>query len=73
MITVNLRQIAENAGIKTAYQLQNFTGFPPSQAARLWKGNWANANIKTLNTLCNLFKCSPNDILVFTPDPEEQI
>jgi len=72
MIKVKIREIAENFNIKNAYQLQNFTGFYPSQAAGLWKGEWKQADLKTLNTLCNLFKCTPNDILEFTPDKMEE-
>jgi DNA-binding Xre family transcriptional regulator len=71
MIEIKLRQIAEKFNVKNGYQLQKFTGLPPSQAANLWKGNWKNSNLKTLNMLCNLFKCTPNDLLEFTPDVDE--
>ena len=71
MIKVKLREVAGKHGIKNAYQLQKFTGFQPSMAARLWKPDWQLADLGTLNTLCNLLKCTPNDILEFTPDPED--
>lgn len=71
MIKVRIREVAEKFNIRKAYQLQVFTGFPPSQADRIWKGEWKKADLKTLNTLCNLFGCTPNDLLEFTPDPEE--
>lgn len=71
MIIVKLREVAEKQGIKNAYQLQKITGFPPSKAANLWKSEWKLADLGTLNTLCNTLKCTPNDILVFTPDEEE--
>lgn len=73
MIIVRIKEVAEQYGIKNAYQLQVFTGFYPSMSASLWKGEWKQADLKTLNTLCNLFKCTPNDILEFTPDEEEKI
>lgn len=72
MIKVKIREVAERFDVKNAYQLQNFTGFYPSMAASLWKGEWKQADLKTLNTLCNLFKCTPNDLLEFTPDREDQ-
>ena len=72
MIKVKIREVAEKLNIKNAYQLQNITGFYPSKAANLWKGEWQLADLKTLNTLCNIFKCTPNDILEFTPDAEEE-
>lgn len=72
MIKVKIREIAENHNITTAYQLQVFTGFYPDKAAYLWKGDMKRADLGTLNTLCNLFKCTPNDILEFTPDEEPE-
>lgn len=72
MIHVRLHEVAAKFNIKNAYQFQVFTGFYPSMAASLWKGNWKQADLKTLNILCNLFKCTPNDLLEFTPDPEEE-
>ena len=71
MIRVKIKEIAQTFGIENAYQLQNFTGFHPDKSARLWKGEWKRADLGTLNTLCNLLKCTPNDLLEFTPDPEE--
>lgn len=73
MIKVNIRELAEKHDIKTAYQLEKATGFFPSKCAYLWKGEWKRTDLNTLNTLCNLFKCTPSDILVFTPDPEEKL
>lgn len=72
MITVKIREIAKDHNIKNAYQFQKFTGFSPAMAARLWKGDWKNANLKTLNTLCHLFKCRLTDILELTPDKPEE-
>lgn len=71
MIIVKLREVASEFNIKNAYQFQKFTGFLPSKAADLWKAKWTLANLETLNTLCNLFKCTPNDLLEFRMDPEE--
>ncbi|HEX8637968.1 MAG TPA: helix-turn-helix transcriptional regulator [Pyrinomonadaceae bacterium] len=73
MITVKLREMAGKYNITNAYQLQKFTGFAPTMAYRLWKEKWTVSDLKTLNTLCNLFKCTPNDLLDFTPDPEEKL
>ena len=72
MIIVRIREVAEKRGIKKAYQLQKLTGFLPSKAADLWKGEWKLAHLETLDTLCNVLKCTPNDILVFTPDEVEE-
>ena len=71
MIIVRIKEVAEKHGVKNAYQLQKLTGFLPSKAANLWKSDWKLADLGTLNTLCNLFNCTPNDLLEFTPDKEE--
>ena len=71
MIKSRLREVAAEFGIKNAYQLQKFTGFTVSMSYSLWKDNWKVANLKTLNKLCNLLKCTPNDLLDFSPNPDE--
>lgn len=72
MIKVKIKEVGERMGINNAYQLEKITGFYPSKAAHLWKGEWVRADLDTLNTLCNLFNCTPNDILEFTPDESEE-
>lgn len=71
MIRSQLRVVASKFGIRNAYQLQEFTGFSPSMSYSLWRDDWKRADLKTLNTLCNLFKCTPNDLLEYKADPEE--
>lgn len=72
MIEVKIREVAARNNVKNAYQLQKITGFSPSKAANCWKSGWQLADLNTLNTLCNIFKCTPNDILKFTPDTEDE-
>ncbi len=71
MIRSQLRKIAKEHDIKNAYQFQKLTGFSPAMSYSLWKDEWKTVNLKTLNTLCNIFDCSPNDLIEFTKDPEE--
>ncbi len=70
MIRPRLQQVAKKQGISNAYQLQKLTDFPVGMAYRLWKRDWKQVDLKTLNTLCNLLKCTPNDLLEFTVDPD---
>lgn len=70
MIKVKLREVCKKYNVKNAYQLQKLTGYPPGMAARLWREDWTAANLETLNTLCNLLGCTPNDLLNYTPDKE---
>lgn len=71
MIVIELKEFAQNKGIRTAYQFQKLTGFAPAMAARLFNGKWTRLDLATLNTICNLLECTPNDILKFTPDKME--
>jgi DNA-binding Xre family transcriptional regulator len=71
MIRPRLHEIARKNGITNAYQFQKASGFPNSMAYYLWQREWQSVNLKTLNTLCTIFKCTPNDLLEFTPDPDD--
>ena len=70
MIVIRLREVAKKSGVETAYQLQKLTGIQNSQAYKLWKEDWGSIYPKTLNTLCNALKCTPNDLMEFRPDEE---
>lgn len=65
-----MREIAEARGVTSGYQLEQLTGFSPDTAASLWRNEWKAIYLKTLNVLCNLFECTPNDLLVFEPDKD---
>lgn len=71
MIRVEIKKVAGAAGINNAYQFQKISNFPPAMAARIFKGGWTRIDISTLDTICTVLKCTPNDILVFTPDDDE--
>lgn len=71
MILVKIQEVAKNVGITTAYQLQKYSGFPPGMAARIFKGEWQRIDLSTLNTLCNVLECTPNDILDYRKDDED--
>jgi len=68
MIRVAVREVAEKRGIKNANQLKDATGFPPNMASRLWKGSVEKIGISTLDKLCSVLKCHPNDLLRFEPE-----
>lgn len=67
MIAIQIRQVAERRGIKNANQLKDLTGFPPAMAARLWKGDVEKIGISTMDRLCAVLKCKPNDLLKYEP------
>lgn len=71
MIKVKIREVAAKNNVTNAYQLQKLTGFSPSKAANCFKGEWELAHLESLNTLCNVLNCTPNDLLEFTKDVDE--
>jgi DNA-binding Xre family transcriptional regulator len=71
MITVTIREQAEKRGITTAYQLQKATGVQPSMAAKWWKNDLEKIGIQTIDLLCRVLKCKPNDLLKYEPDTNE--
>lgn len=68
MITLRIKETAEERGIKTAYQLQKALGIPPAMAARLWKGQLEMIGLKTINRLCNALNCRPGTLFDYEPD-----
>ena len=60
--------MAENRGLTTAYQLMKAANVQPAVAAKWWTNKLDRLDISTIDKLCNVLDCTPNDILVFTPD-----
>jgi DNA-binding Xre family transcriptional regulator len=70
MIIVSIREMAEKRGITTAYQLQKALDVSPSLAAKWWRNDMKMIGVDTLDRLCKLFRCKPNDILRYSLDEE---
>ena len=71
MITTRIKEMAEKRGITTAYQLQKLTELPPSMAARLFRDEVDMIALRTLDRLCTVLKCKPNDLLRYEPNTDE--
>ena len=71
MITIKIAEVAKERDITTAYQLQKALNIPPAMAAKLWKGEFKMIGLETLNRLCNILDCEPQQILSFEPDDAE--
>lgn len=63
-ITYRLNEILSERGLNKSYLRKN--GFNPKTVDRLVKN--ISVTIDTINDLCNLLHCEPNDIIVYTPD-----
>ena len=71
VVTLKIREIAQNRGIKTAYQLQKITGAQPTVAAKWYRNEIKSISFDTLNLLCNALGCTPNELLAYEPDKPE--
>jgi DNA-binding Xre family transcriptional regulator len=65
MMKIKIAETAQKHGVKSAYGLQKALSISPTIAARLWKGDFDKIGIKTLERLCDYFKCQTNDFLEY--------
>lgn len=63
VIKVRIKEVAQERGIMTAYQLQKLTGVHPSLAAKWYSNEIKMIGIDSLDLLCQKLNCTPNDLL----------
>ncbi|MCA1578344.1 MAG: helix-turn-helix transcriptional regulator [Acidobacteria bacterium] len=63
MIISNIRKVAETHGITNANQLKDALGISPTLASRLWRGDFSQIGMVTLDRLCRELKCQPSQLL----------
>lgn len=68
MIKIQIAEVAQTKGIKSAYALQKALDVSPTVAARLWKGDFDKIGIGTLDKLCETLKCQPSRLLQYVKD-----
>ena len=73
MITVRIRERAQEKGLKTAYQLQKATGAQPSAAAKWYRNEMKAIGIETLDLLCRVLDCTPNDLLALSNEKPSEL
>ena len=56
MIVWRVRDVAERAGITTAYELWKHAEIHPKTAYRLWNGTATRVDVQTLEKLCVVFQ-----------------
>jgi DNA-binding Xre family transcriptional regulator len=67
MVTVRIKEVAMERGITTAYQLQKAAAVQPSLAAKWYRNDLKSIGIETLDLLCRVLNCMPNDLLQYEP------
>jgi putative transcriptional regulator len=71
MITVTIREQAQKRGITTAYQLQKAADVSPSVAQKWYSNILERIEIESLDKLCRVLKCKPNDLFRYEADESE--
>ncbi len=71
-IKINIREIAEEKGIKTAYQLQKKARLSPSNASRLFNNKIVQISVETLGKLCDVLDCEPSDLFKRDKPPKNR-
>jgi DNA-binding Xre family transcriptional regulator len=70
MITTNVKAMAVKRGIENANQLSKALGVSPDLGARLWREDFLRIDLTTLDRLCRVLKCKPNDLLKYEAEAE---
>jgi DNA-binding Xre family transcriptional regulator len=73
MVILRVRDVAEQQGITTAYQLQKLARLHPGHAAKLWKGQLEMIGLKTINTLCEALNCEPGELFSRVSDGKRSV
>ena len=68
VLRVAIKEVADRRGIKTSSELATLLSVPRSTGSRLWKGSVDRIDLGTLEKLCDVLKCKPNDLLRYEPD-----
>jgi len=65
MIVSNVRKMAEKRGLTNANQLKDTLGISPTLASRLWRGEFSQIGLVTIDRLCRELKCQPGQLLQY--------
>ena len=72
MLKFNISRILKEKGIERPYSYFISKGYQRDKAQRLGKDTLKTINLQTLEHLCVLFDCTPNELLEWKPGKEVQ-
>jgi DNA-binding Xre family transcriptional regulator len=73
MLTLNLKPIFKARGIDRPYTFLTKAGFPSYTAHNLLNSKTVTFQLRHVDKLCSLLICTPNDLLVWTPNKNEKL
>jgi DNA-binding Xre family transcriptional regulator len=68
MITLNLQRLCQLRGIETPFAFLRTHGFTHGQSHALANGSIKEIKLRSIEKLCRIFRCLPNELLDYTPD-----
>jgi DNA-binding Xre family transcriptional regulator len=72
MIVWRVRDVAERAGIRTAYELWKYADIHPKTAYNLWNGTATRVDVQTLEKLCLAFQVPVGQLIQHVDSPAER-
>ena len=72
MLTFNFTRIFKSRGIDKPFSYLVKVGYSDNFATRVVNNRIERLNLKDVEKLCELFQCTPNDLLEWTPDIKDQ-
>jgi DNA-binding Xre family transcriptional regulator len=66
-----VKEFLEGRGVETGYQFWQATQLPQSTAFRIWGNPNVYPSKRVLGVICETFKCSPGDLLLWVPDSDK--
>lgn len=71
MLAFNLKRLFAARGIEKPFTYMVRKGFSDSFSSCIINGRKHQLNLREVERLCELFKCTPNDLLEWTPTAEQ--
>ncbi len=68
MLTFNFKRIFKSRGIDKPFSYLVNKGYSENVATRIANNKVQRFHLKDIEELCELFKCTPNDLLEWTPE-----
>lgn len=73
MLSLNLLPIFKARGIDKPFSYLTSAGFPSYTAHNLLNAKTVTFRLSHIDKLCSLLNCTPNDLLVWTPNRNEKL
>jgi len=73
MLTYNFDRVFKARGIDKPFAHLQKAGFSDSLASRLKKNKIARLNLSSIERLCLLLRCTPNDLMEWVPDKSSNV